>query len=105
MEEFATATNLIYGLEVYAALWCVKRLIKICPGGPIMLYVDNDAATSSLIAGRSKVGVVNELVREFWALLSEAGAPIWIERVSSKSNPADAPSRVWECVRGESPTR
>ena len=93
MEEFATATNLIYGLEVYAALWCVKRLIKICPGGPIMLYVDNDAATSSLIAGRSKVGVVNELVREFWALLSEAGTPIWIERVSSKSNPADAPSR------------
>ncbi len=62
-------------------------------GRRVILFVDNDAAKECLIKGTTKSKASAKLVANFWCKASEAELFIWVERVASASNPADAPSR------------
>ena len=70
------------------------------------MFVDNEAAKSALIKGTSTTNVAARLVHQFWGTVAEVEAHVWVDRVPSRSNPADGPSReklgtmqVLGCVR------
>ena len=56
-------------------------------------WVDNDSARYTTIKGLSPSPTMRLLAREFYALDADFPTYSWVERVPSKSNPADGPSR------------
>ena len=55
--------------------------------------MDNDAAKECLIKGTTRSKASAKLVSDFWCRAAEYELYIWVERVASAANPADAPSR------------
>ena len=68
--------------------WCEK--IK---GQRVLLFIDNDAARYAVIKGTSENSAANEILQDIWELAAEWDISIWAERLPSKANPADGPSR------------
>ena len=60
----------------------------------IVYFVDNDAARFGLIKGYSPSRTSAWLLTEAWGLDEKSGAVSWIDRVPSKANIADGPSRL-----------
>ena len=63
----------------------------------VILFLDNEAARYALVKGYSPIMSAARLVGEAWLSFASCGAAVWIARVPSESNPADAPSRGQEC--------
>ena len=59
----------------------------------IIHFIDNDAVASSLVKGYSPKADSTWIINEYWSLAAAIGADIYIDRVESKSNLADGPSR------------
>ena len=67
-------------------------------GRRVLLFIDNDAARYSMIKGTSHNPAADEILQQNWELVMEWEISIWAERVPSKANPADGPSRddwIW----------
>jgi len=62
-------------------------------GSSFLTFVDHDAASASLIRGYSANRFSADIVDKVARLDIAEGSLVWYERVPSKSNPADAPSR------------
>ena len=62
-------------------------------GRHVLVFVDNNGARAGLVKGISRAKESAQLVEDFWRLVAKLGAFVWVERVPSRSNPADAPSR------------
>jgi len=60
----------------------------------VLLFVDNDSAASCLVRGFSPKQDTCSLVGQFWLAASESEVEVYIDRVESKSNIADGPSRL-----------
>ena len=86
-------TNLIYALELYAAVAAIVEFRSFLRHSRIVLFVDNEAADLALIKASSKCPAVHALIQHLWAMAASTPFSIWIERASSKANPADLPSR------------
>ena len=83
----------IHQAEVYPALISLHLWAGRLRGRRIILFVDNDAAKECLIKGTTRSKASAKLVSDFWAIAAEYELYIWVERVASAANPADAPSR------------
>ena len=83
----------IYTLEIYAACLGAFHLSTLNGTGPALFFIDNDAATSALIRGTSDDETARLLIDIFWRTCTRSRITPWIERVCSKNNPADEPSR------------
>ena len=86
-------TNLIYALELFTAVSAVFGFRSSLKNANVVVFIDNDAADLALIKASSKAGAVHRLIRAFWELASTVPFSVWFERVPSKSNLADRPSR------------
>ena len=81
------------------SLWNFSRRLRLyvlserARGAAVLIFVDNDAAAQVLTKGGSNHPLINQLVGSFWSMVSQDSMSVWIERVCSESNPADAPSR------------
>ena len=84
----------IYELEACAAVIGVIQLCRGIRNSDVMVYVDNEAALSALIRCRSSSPVVASLLLDLCDFEDSSGNHLWFERIPSKSNPADAPSRL-----------
>ena len=60
----------------------------------VLLFVDNDSAASNLVRGYSPKTDSSALVGQFWLLAAQAKTEVYIDRVESKSNLSDGPSRL-----------
>ena len=95
----------IYELEilpVVAALWQWRHLLK---NSQLVIYIDNEAAKSSLIRLDGANSASKALTELFSILEDEIGFAAWVGRVASHSNPADGPSRGSfgaSCISGAS---
>eukprot|EP00435_Cladocopium_sp_Y103_P029146 s1516_g7.t1 len=69
----------------------------------ITWYVDNEAATSSLVRGSSKQIDVHMIAQFSQVLLYKLGARTWWEWIDSASNPSDGLSRLGETGGGRLP--
>ena len=83
----------IHQAEVYPALIALELWAARLHGRRVLMFVDNDSAKESLIKGTTRSRASAQLVANFWCKAAEYGLFIWIERVASAANPADAPSR------------
>ena len=84
----------IYTLEILAACIGAAHLAALGGRGPSLFFIDNEAACAALIRGTSDHELPRLLIGAFWRTCIESRICPWIERVSSKNNPADEPSRA-----------
>ena len=94
MERCSYSKNPIYELEILPQLVSLLCWGQLLAQSQCVFYGDNDAARSSLIAGRAATLVASEFVEK------EMGLQIkpWFARVPTSSNIADDPSRLSEDV-------
>ena len=79
--------------ETIAPVWALLQERKRFQGQRIHVFVDNVGAQFALAKGSSKVDDINGFCAAFWILAAQLRADVQFFRVSSKANPADAPSR------------
>ena len=87
------ASENIYVLEILAACMSAVHLTQLRGTGPTIFFIDNEAAGAALVRGTSEDETARALVGCFWRVCIENNVTPWIERVCSKNNPADEPSR------------
>ena len=61
---------------------------------PILSFIDNDGVLHNCVAGSSADPDTSLIIHQLTVSFAECSAVPWYERVPSKANPADAPSRV-----------
>ena len=92
-QALAVGTNLIFALELFTAVAALCALREKARDAAVLIFVDNDAAAQVLSKGGSNHPLINQLVGSFWSMVSQDSMSVWIERLCSESDPADAPSR------------
>ena len=91
--RFPADSNPIHQLEILPVLIALKLWPEAFAGRSLISFIDNEGAKCSLINGGSGTDVANRIVSVIDECFSDAATRVWFERVASKSNPADAPSR------------
>ena len=86
--------GLIYELEMIAALQGVARLCQSINYSNLILFCDNEGVVGSLICGKTDVPLAQRWINDILAFEASKDLCLWVERVPSASNPADAPSRM-----------
>ena len=81
-------------LELLAAPLAFQTWADRLQNRLIVHFCDNDSASASLIKGYSPKVDSTSLVGDFWLLVARSHAFVYIDRVESKSNLADGPSRL-----------
>ena len=91
--------KVIHQAEVYPVLLCALAWGRQLAGRRILVFVDNDAARTAVIKGDTRSLASARITHQFWERAATHEWYPWIDRVPSKSNPADGPSRgVWDEV-------
>ena len=85
--------NPIGPLEAYAALIALRSWGEQLRGSNVTWWIDNSGVQAAMIAGNSDCKATNMISSEIWLLAAELDICLWVERVRSKSNIADVPSR------------
>eukprot|EP00971_Amphidinium_carterae_P232984 4624021-Amphidinium_carterae.1 len=80
-------------VELFGAVLGLLAFREELANADVLHFVDNDSATSALIKGYSGKLDSARLVGMYWMLAALYRINVFIDRVESKSNPADAPSR------------
>ena len=80
-------------LELLAAPFAFSTWRDRIQNRSVILFIDNDSAAASLVRGYSPKVDSGAIVGEFWLLVAQLRARVYIDRVESKSNIADGPSR------------
>jgi hypothetical protein len=81
-------------LEAFAAPVALDTWAHLLQGREVILLIDNTSAMHSLIKGYSPKLDTVKLVGDFWLRAARLGLDVFIDRVESKSNIADGPSRL-----------
>ena len=80
-------------LELLAAPFALATWERHLSHRSVLLFIDNDSAASNLVKGYSPKIDSSAIVGEFWLLASRLRLQVYIDRVESKSNLSDGPSR------------
>jgi hypothetical protein len=86
--------QVIHQAELYPAVAARLVWAKLLKHRKVLVFVDNEAARVALIKGNSGNHHSAQLVWSFHDMDIEQQCRMWIARVPSCSNPADAPSRL-----------
>ena len=86
-------TNFIYGLELLALLALLMEKGNDIRGKSVTFYIDNDNALHALVKNASEPTVIQGMVALIWHRLRDLRITPWFERVPSKRNVADLPTR------------
>ena len=85
--------HLIWQIELFAAVLVRWEFQMELSNKRVLLFIDNNSARGCILKGRSASPTMDDLVKAFYAAESSYPSFWWVERVPSKSNPADEPSR------------
>ena len=85
--------KVIAALELLAAVMAVELLQEWMINSRTFIFVDNQAARANLIAMYSPVMVQARLLSKLHDIMTHGSMFVWVCRVPSASNVADAPSR------------
>ena len=80
-------------LEILAGPTALSTWSHLLKGNQVIHFIDNDSAAANLVRGYSPKADSSALVGEYWLIAARPGIDIYIDRVESKSNVADCPSR------------
>ena len=93
-------SNYMGQLELLAAPLALETWRQRLTGMPVLLFIDNDSAASNLVKGYSPKEDSSAIVGHFWLQASQQALHVYVDRVESKSNPSDGPSRfLFEEIR------
>ena len=94
MDLLSGSANPIYELELLPILQAIKLWSRTIANAQLVVYLDNDAARHALIKAYAATTVAASIVTEVSRLENLLQVKVWYARVNTKSNPADAPSRM-----------
>lgn len=86
--------NYMGQLEVMAGPVAVSTWHNKLRGRQVIHFVDNDSAAAGLVRGYSPKADSSPLIGHYWLHAACSQVSMYIERVESKSNLADGPSRL-----------
>ena len=90
----------IFQLELLAVLLLLQLYGPRVRGSALRIFVDNEGAKCALISGYSANSWGARIVAQVWIEAARWDIALWFERVASKDNPADGPSRQrWALAR------
>ena len=98
-EWFCKLNLQLYELETCAALLAILLVATMAKNATMILCVDNTGAQNALISGNSTNPVANQMIATFWQIAAQNNIFVWVGRVDSPTNIADAPSR--KCGTGK----
>ena len=81
-------------LELLATVLAVSTWGPLLKERYAILFVDNDSAASGLVKGYSPQLDSGAIIGQFWLSVAKLKSNLYIDRVESKSNPCDGPSRL-----------
>ena len=100
-DSLGEGESAIYILELAAALLGADMVRRLAPswGGAknVVLSIDNNAALVALLRGYARSNLACGIIQKFWRAQCDSLCSIWINRVRSSANSADAASRG-KCV-------
>ena len=91
--KFFSQTSTIFGLELIAIVLAVYQARATLRNKAIVIYTDNNSALAALIKGDSTAPAAFSMIALFWFLAATYNIAIWMERVETKRNIADLPTR------------
>ena len=86
-------THVVGLVELYAAVTAFKTWADLLKGQRVICFTDSWPVLDVLVKGNSPIAEWRDLLLIFETLDEQLDPMLWLARVSSKSNPADAPSR------------
>ena len=86
-------TNFIYGLEMLALLALLMDETNDLRDKSVTFYIDNDNALQALVKNTAGPTVIQGMVALIWHRIRDLRITPWFERVPSKRNIADLPTR------------
>ena len=86
-------THVVGLVELYASVTAFKTWANILKGQRVICFTDSWPVLDVLVKGNSPIAEWRDLLLIFETLDEQIDAMLWVARVASKSDPADAPSR------------
>ena len=80
-------------LELLACPAALRTWSKQLSNSQLIHFVDNDSAAAGLVRGYSPRTDSSPLIGDYWLVAAAHGIDVYIDRVESKSNLSDGPSR------------
>ena len=80
-------------LEALATPVALRTWAQKLSNRQLIHFIDNNAVASSLVKGYSPKADSAHIISDYWTLAAKHGIDIYIDRVESKSNLSDGPSR------------
>ena len=80
-------------IELVGVIIAFETFRDYLQGKTVLLFVDAEAVEGALVKGYSARSDVCELVGLFWDMALDLGCSVYIDRISTDANCADAPSR------------
>eukprot|EP00435_Cladocopium_sp_Y103_P012194 s2155_g3.t1 len=92
-ELWTPKENYMTPLETLAAPTALRTWSHLLCGQQLLHFIDNDSAASNLVKGYSSKSDTSPLIGDYWIVAATHSIDTYIDRVESKSNVADGPSR------------
>ena len=86
-------STIIFKAEVLAIVVCLKLWRRFIRDRPCVVYVDNNSARDTAIAGNARTSPGSQLVAQLLCAEDSCNINAWYSRVPSESNIADGSSR------------
>ena len=100
VEKWASRHTYMGQLELLACPLALLTWKHYLQRSQIIHFIDNDSAAAGLVRGYSPTTDPSPIIGEYWLIAAEWGMDIYIDRVESKSNLSDGPSR-FDCSKLE----
>ena len=81
-------------LELLACPLALATWHDLLRSAAVLHFVDNDSAAAGLVRGFSPKRDSSAIIGDYWILAATHEIDIYIDRVESKSNISDGPSRL-----------
>ena len=94
VEKWMPRSNYMGQLELLAAPFALATWGSRFQNRSVLMFIDNNSAAANLVKGYSPQTDSAAIVGEFWLAAAQLRTSVYIERVESKSNLADGPSRL-----------
>jgi hypothetical protein len=93
MNAWIKRENQIVMVELFAPVVAVHLFEERLKDKKLLIFVDSEAVEGALVKGYSSRSDLSELTGKFWEQMARINCTVYIDRVSTDSNPADGPSR------------
>ena len=96
-EDVKKETEQIQLHETLAVDKAMDKWADRLKGRFVIWFVDNESLQGAWVKGHSSSNLYTGLIESLWEKTAKLSMNLWIERVCSKDNPADIPSRGGHC--------